>query len=130
MKIILLLTALLYLSPPAYADSVLSGLPSKTITIVASGGSPIPIAYSASDPQSRIISGLSGYSHLEAIGCASAVTLNHLGSDVVPVSPKGDLPLPVDYSITRDGLSIGESVYLKSATGSPITSCTVVVTVW
>lgn len=111
--------------------------PIKSIRITATGGNPIPQSFSASNPQSRVLSGLFATTNIKITNttpCGIVVNAGHDGTapsdndsqNIYLLDPSKQL------GILQEGLSMSGSVYLRSdcSPAADITSGTVDVEVW
>lgn len=135
MKIISLFLGFLCLqqSQAALARSAIYNTPNSA-SIVATGGAPIPIAFSFSDTKSTLLTGMAGggYRHI-LVG-------NETGSRICVVSTSSSTVLassssqkyyvPANTLVAFDDIYIGDKLSIQSDSGSTITSGTVEVTVW
>ena len=103
----------------------------KAVKVTASGGSPIPTAFSSGSSQSRIIQNLSGYSHAVVVNSTSSDVAVNFGNDAsAPGDDTGNVYIPPGAGVVLDNVRISGSVYLKSDSVSTITSGTVKVSLW
>jgi len=109
----------------------------QKVTVVASGGSPIPVAYSATNTQSRVMKGMAGKAHVKVLcvtgPCDSSMDL--------AIDVKHDAVAPPDNTSENtfraktigeidDFVNVGGSVYIRSLTGSPITTGSYDIVAW
>jgi len=108
------------------------GAAADTVTITATGGASIPIAYDSSDSQSLVLSGLDSIrTHLCVINGTSSEIAVSVDGKVTNIPPATDtLLLDGSQSGCLDVIGIGPKVYLRSDSGAPITSGTVKIMVW
>lgn len=105
----------------------------QTVTITASGGSPIPTSYTTSSTQSKVLTGPNGAGTASSVGIS---IINHTGSRIcvdwvsgslssAPSSPNStEFCLSDGEALLQDSMHVemGNAIYLRSASGSAITS--------
>lgn len=124
--------ALLALTFPASSFSVEEPV---VVTIIATGGSPIPSSFSKIDPQSQVLTGLSNKSHISIIKTFPEQLFIHISTAEVRPAPadvnEKSLVLPATTGLfgeVHDGIKVDDTVYIRTA--SPVTSGTVIIKVW
>lgn len=122
------LTALFFLfATISHAAPVLN----KKIT--ASGGSPIPATYSTGS-QSLVLTELSGSVRHIAVyndtSSAVAFTVAHPSAAFAPTNDEKDFYVPAGVGLTLDDIGTTAQLFLRSDSGSTITSGTVYVQAW
>ncbi len=99
----------------------------ESFKITASGGSPIPTAYSTSDTQSKVKTGLRYKSQVcvyNSTASVIAINIDNGDSSTAPSADAKDIYVPASTGACA-GPPVSSRVYLRSDSGSTITSGTV-----
>lgn len=107
-----------------------------SLTSTGTIGSPIPVAYSASNPKSRLLGSASTQSKIGIINESASkicVEFQSGSASIAPSTPtSSELCLPAGTNIMIDDGTVGVSrtLYVRSNSGSPITSGYVTFFTW
>jgi len=104
-----------------------------SVRIVASGGSPIPVANTVGDSQSEVLTSVKNRTHILIINDTLdmvAVVPASPDTDLAPAADEVDIYVPPMSAIALDGIAAGPRVYLRADDGSPLTSGEVLIKVW
>jgi hypothetical protein len=109
----------------------INAIPPRSIKITASGGSPIPTTYTTNS-QSRVFIDIAYADRLMVINeTGGRVAVNVSANSTTPPSTgDGELFCFANGITTYDELAVSQTIYLRSDSGSTITSGTVEIMVW
>lgn len=110
----------------------MNAIPQRSKKITASGGSPIPTTYGTSS-QSLVLSDVAYADHLMIInetGGRIAVQVKNNDAVNAPSSGDGELYCFANGITAFDDCYISQTIYIRSDSGSAITSGSVEIMVW